>query len=69
MQTKFFKYTCYSVTDEDARLVGYYDKDADQRPPAIVMKLEGLDIKKGDDIELAFVHHPATAMQIVGLDK
>lgn len=67
MQTKFFTYVCHSVTDEDARLVGYYDKDFEDRPPAIIMK--GADMKKGDEIELAFVHHPAATPQIYGIDK
>ena len=67
MQTKFFKYTCHSVTDEGARLVGYFGMGVEDRPPAIVMK--GVDMKKGDEVELAFVHHPATTNQILGIDK
>ena len=65
MQTKFFTYYCHSVTDEGARLIVYYDKDADDRPPAIIVK--GAAIKERDELELAFVHHPATTQQILGL--
>jgi len=65
-QTKFFEYYCASVTDEGARLVGYYDKDFEDRPPAIVVK--GVDIKERDKLELAFVHHPATTEQAYGWD-
>ncbi len=67
MQTKFFKYTCHSVTDEGARLVGYYYQDFEERPAAIVIK--GAGIKEGDEVELAFVHHPATTNQILGIKK
>jgi hypothetical protein len=67
MQTKFFTYGCYSVADEGARLVGYYDKDFKDRAPAIIIK--GTDIKQGDEVELAFVNHPATTNQILGIEK
>ena len=67
MQTKFFTYYCHSVTDEGARLVGYYDKDFEDRPPAIIVK--GATIKERDELELAFVHHPATTQQIYGIEK
>jgi hypothetical protein len=67
MQTKFFSYVCHAVTDEGARLVGYYDKDFEDRPPAIILK--GADMKKGDKLELAFVHHPATTQQIYGIEE
>ena len=67
MQTKFFSYVCHAVTDEGARLVGYYDKDFEDRPPAI--RVKGADMKKGDKLELAFVHHPATTQQIYGIEE
>jgi hypothetical protein len=67
MQTKFFTYVCHSVDGEDARLVGYYNKDFEDRPPAIIIKGSGME--EGDELELAFVHHPATTQQIYGIDK
>lgn len=67
MQTKFFTYYCTSVSDEGARLVGYYDRDFEDRPPAIIVK--GAAINERDKLELSFVHHPATTQQIYGIDK
>jgi len=67
MRTKFFLYHCRFVNDEGAWLTGYYDKDGDARPPAMMVK--GSGIKEGDEISIAFLEHPATTQQIMGIVK
>ena len=67
MRTKFFPYVCRYVNDEGAWLAGYYDKDFAKRPPGMMIK--GGGVKEGDEISIAFLEQPASARQIVGLDK
>ena len=67
MRTKFFPYTCRFVNDEGAWLSAYYDKDFAQRPAGMMIK--GSEIKKGDEISIAFLEQPASAKQILGIEK
>ena len=67
MRSKFFPYVCRYVNAEGAWLAGYYDKDAADRPPAMMIK--GAGIKEGDQISISYLEQPATARQFVGLDK
>ena len=57
MQAKFFPYECEDITPEGARLVAWKYKDVYQRPSEVIIK--GTQIKKGDYVDLAFVHTPA----------
>jgi hypothetical protein len=67
MRTKFFPYVCRYVNGEGAWLSAYYDKDFDKRPAGMMIK--GGGVKEGDEISIAFLEQPASARQIVGLDK
>jgi|APGre2960657373_1045057.scaffolds.fasta_scaffold146799_2 hypothetical protein len=67
MRTKFLPYTCRYVNEEGAWLACYYDKDGADWPAGMMIK--GAGIKKGDAISIAYLMQPASARQIVGLDK
>ena len=67
MRTKFLPYVCRYVNEEGAWLAAYYDKDGLDWPAAMMIK--GAGIKKGDAISIAFLEQPATARQMIGIDR
>lgn len=67
MRTKFLPYVCRYVNEEGAWLAAYYDKDGLEWPAGMMVK--GAGIKKGDAISIAFLEQPATARQMIGIDR
>lgn len=64
MQTKQFAYQVRSVKNGVARLVAFYDKDCDQRPPAILVHTDAFT--EGQEVEMAFIMAPANHHEIMG---
>ena len=63
MQTRSFSYQVRHVRKGEARLVAYYDADADLRPAAIVLPAV---LDEGAVIDVQFITNPANHAEITG---
>lgn len=63
MQTRSFSYQVRHVRKGEARLVAYYDADADLRPAAIVLPAV---LDEGAVIDVQFITNPANHAEIMG---
>ena len=65
MQTRSFSYQVRHVRKGEARLVAYYDADADLRPAAIVLPAV---LDEGAVIDVQFITNPANHAEIMDDD-
>ena len=66
MQTRSFSYQVRHVRKGEARLVAYYDADADLRPAAIVLPAV---LDEGAVIDVQFITNPANHAEILDDDN
>jgi len=66
MQTRSFSYQVRHVRKGEARLVAYYDADADLRPAAIVLPAA---LDEGAVIDVQFITNPANHAEIMDDDN
>lgn len=66
MQTRSFSYQVRHVRKGEARLVAYYDADADLRPAAIVLPAV---LGEGAVIDVQFITNPANHAEIMDDDN